>query len=206
MKNMLKDMFPNSDKGAALYGGFMQSYNDFGKHFETIDNDIDKTLAPINDFLQENGYSVVISRKDLDEDNSYEDNPISLYLHELSGLWVLGIEREGSAKPQSEFITNQIIEFRNARDWEQFHNPKDLAIALSAEAGELLETFLWKKWEDADKDKIKEELADILIFAYLLADKYKLDIEEIMLDKIKSNNEKYPIHKAKGTAKKYNEL
>ena len=68
-------------------------------------------------------------------------------------------------------IINNLIEFRDERDWEQFHNPKDLALAISIEAGELLELFLWKNHEDADKEKVKEELADILAFAFLLADK-----------------------------------
>ena len=103
-------------------------------------------------------------------------------------------------------IINELIKFRNDRDWEQFHNPKDLAVALNIEAGELLESFLWKSHEDADKEKIKEELADVFAYAFLLADKYKLDVKEIVLDKIKKNGEKYPVEKAKGTAKKYNEL
>lgn len=103
-------------------------------------------------------------------------------------------------------ITQKLIEFRNERDWEQFHNPKDLAIAINIEAGELLELFLWKNSEDAKIEKVKEELADVLAFAFLLADKYGLDVKQIVLDKIKLNGEKYPVHKAKGTAKKYNEL
>ena len=103
-------------------------------------------------------------------------------------------------------ITDVLIKFRNERDWEQFHNPKDLAVALNIEAGELLETFLWKSHEEANKEKVKEELADVLAYAFLLADKYNMDIKEILLDKIKKNGEKYPVEKAKGTAKKYNEL
>lgn len=103
-------------------------------------------------------------------------------------------------------IIEVLVNFRNERDWEQFHNPKDLAVALNIEAGELLETFLWKSAEDADKQKVKEELADVLAYAFLLADKYDFDIKEILLEKIKKNAEKYPVEKAKGTAKKYNEL
>jgi NTP pyrophosphatase (non-canonical NTP hydrolase) len=105
-----------------------------------------------------------------------------------------------------EEITQELIKFRNERDWEQFHNPKDLALAINIEAGELLEVFLWKNAEDANPEKIKEELADVFAFAFLLADKYKFDVKEIILDKINKNGEKYPIEKAKGTAKKYNEL
>ena len=70
-------------------------------------------------------------------------------------------------------ITDALIAFRNERDWEQFHNPKDLSIALSIEANELLELFLWKKPEDANLEKVKEELADVFAYAFLIAEKYK---------------------------------
>ena len=103
-------------------------------------------------------------------------------------------------------ITDELIKFRNERDWEQFHNPKDLALAINIESSELLEEFLWKKAEDAKIEKVKEELADVFAYAFLLADKYDFNVKQIVLDKIKSNGEKYPIDKAKGTAKKYNEL
>ena len=105
-----------------------------------------------------------------------------------------------------ETITKALLDFRNERDWEQFHNPKDLSLAISVEAGELLELFLWKSPEQANKEKVKEELADIFAFAFLLAEKYGFDVKEIVLEKIKANGVKYPVEKAKGTAKKYNEL
>ena len=107
---------------------------------------------------------------------------------------------------ESEEIIQALLKFRNERDWEQFHNPKDLALAINIESAELLELFLWKKSEDANTEKIKEELADIFSFAFLLAEKYGFDVKEIILDKIKRNGEKYPVDKAKGTSKKYNEL
>lgn len=103
-------------------------------------------------------------------------------------------------------ITEELRKFRDERDWAQFHNPKDLAIALSIEAGELLELFLWKPAEDADTEKVKEELADVFAYAFILADKYGLDVVKIMQDKLAKNNLKYPVHKAKGSAKKYNDL
>lgn len=103
-------------------------------------------------------------------------------------------------------ITSMIRQFNQERDWDQFHNGKDLAIALSIEASELLEAFLWKSADHVKKDKISEELADVLNYAFMIADKYNLDIKEIMLQKLKRNAEKYPVEKAKGTAKKYNEL
>jgi len=96
--------------------------------------------------------------------------------------------------------------FRDARDWKKFHNPKDLALALSIESSELLEVFLWKSAEEADVGKVKEELADVLAYALLLADTYGLDPQQIVLDKIELNERKYPVDKAKGTARKYTEL
>lgn len=103
-------------------------------------------------------------------------------------------------------ITDALVKFRNERDWEQFHNAKDLAIAINIESSELLELFLWKSAEDANIEKIKEEIADVLSYTFLLANKYNLDIKEIILEKIKLNSIKYPISKSKGTAKKYTEL
>jgi len=103
-------------------------------------------------------------------------------------------------------IIQTLVKFRDDRDWEQFHNPKDLALAISIEAGELLEQYLWKKPEDAKIENIKEELADVFAYAFLLSHKYGFDVKEIVLDKIKKNNEKYPVEKAKGNAKKYTEL
>jgi len=104
---------------------------------------------------------------------------------------------------------DQLISFRNDRDWEQFHDSKNLALALLLEAAELNELFLWKKdteSEQVNPEKLKEELADVLAYAFLLAEKHNLDIFEIVQEKIKRNAEKYPVEKAKGTAKKYNEL
>jgi NTP pyrophosphatase (non-canonical NTP hydrolase) len=105
-----------------------------------------------------------------------------------------------------EQILEELRKFNEERDWDQFHNGKDLAIGLSVEASELLEAFLWKTPENVNPDKIREELADVLNYAFQMADKYDLDIKQIMLDKIKRNAEKYPVEKAKGSAKKYNEL
>lgn len=107
---------------------------------------------------------------------------------------------------ECEEIIQALLKFRNEREWEQFHNPKDLALAVNIEAAELLELFLWKNANDANPESVKEELADVFAFAFLLAEKYKFDVKQIVLDKIKKNGEKYPIDKAKGSAKKYDEL
>lgn len=105
-----------------------------------------------------------------------------------------------------EELRKAIIQFTQERDWDQFHNGKDLALALSIEAAELNEAFLWKDASDVKLDKIKEELADVFNYAILIADKYNLDIKQIVLDKLRRNGEKYPVEKAYGSAKKYNEL
>jgi NTP pyrophosphatase (non-canonical NTP hydrolase) len=105
-----------------------------------------------------------------------------------------------------EDLKQKIVKFTQERDWDQFHNGKDLALALSIEAAELNEAFLWKDAKDVNIDKVKEELADIFNYAILMADKYNLDIKQIVLDKLKRNAEKYPVEKAYGSAKKYNEL
>ena len=105
-----------------------------------------------------------------------------------------------------ENLRQEIIKFTQERDWDQFHNGKDLALALSIEAAELNEAFLWKDVSEVNVEKVKEELADVFNYAILIADKYDLDIKQIVLDKLKRNAEKYPVDKAYGNAKKYNEL
>lgn len=103
----------------------------------------------------------------------------------------------------------KILKFRDDRNWKQFHNPKDLAISISLEASELLEVFQWSAEDVSDNgklDKIKEELADVINYCVLMADTCGLDIDEIVQDKIKLNEKKYPVDKAKDSKKKYNEL
>jgi NTP pyrophosphatase (non-canonical NTP hydrolase) len=109
-------------------------------------------------------------------------------------------------KSEIEEITDRLIKFRDERNWEQFHNSKDLALALSIEVAELNELFLWKDAEDVNVEKLKEELADVFVYALLLAKKHNLNIKQIILAKIETNEKKYPAEKAKNTAKKYNDL
>lgn len=102
-------------------------------------------------------------------------------------------------------IIEQIRQFNHERDWEQFHSPANLAKSLVIEAGELLELYQWSDDVKSEQD-LKEELADVLSYALMLADHYHFDIEEIMRDKIKKNALKYPVSKAKGKANKYDDL
>ena len=104
---------------------------------------------------------------------------------------------------------DMILKFRDDRNWKQFHNPKDLAISISLEAAELLEVFQWSgaDLECRDKlDKIKEELADVVNYAVLMADSCGLDLDEIVREKVRRNEEKYPVEKAFGNKAKYTEL
>ena len=99
-----------------------------------------------------------------------------------------------------------LINFRDQRDWEQFHNPKDIAIALSIEAAELQECFLWKQAEEAAEERVKEELADVLCYALLMAAHYDFDPLEIIEKKMAKNALKYPIDQSKGSALKYTDF
>jgi NTP pyrophosphatase (non-canonical NTP hydrolase) len=106
-------------------------------------------------------------------------------------------------------VIDELIKFRDERDWDQFHDSKNLAVAISIEAAELNELFLWKTVEQSEEvkiEKIKEELADILSFSFLLAEKHGLNPFDIVSEKIKLNALKYPIDKSKGKATKYTEL
>lgn len=110
-------------------------------------------------------------------------------------------------------IVKKIIDFRDERDWKQFHNPKDLAISLNIEASELLECFQWKSNDEVEsllksneKSKIEEEIADIAMYLLLLCHETDINLEETILKKLEKNSEKYPIEKSKGSSKKYNQL
>ena len=106
-------------------------------------------------------------------------------------------------------LINKINKFRDDRDWRKFHNEKDLAISILLEASELLELFQWKQSEEVTSkslERIKEELADVLIYSFMLADNLQLDVNKIIEDKLISNNMKYPVNLSKGKNKKYTEL
>ena len=103
----------------------------------------------------------------------------------------------------------RVLQFRDERNWRQFHTPKDLALSLSLEAAELLEVFQWSGADLTCRDKlprIREELADVLSYCILMADVCGLDLDEIMNEKVSRNEEKYPVDKAWGNAAKYTEL
>ena len=101
-------------------------------------------------------------------------------------------------------LTKKIIEFNEERDWDQFHSPENLAKSISIEAGELLECFQWNS--NYEKEEVCEELADVINYCLLLADKLSVDPKQIVLDKMEKTAKKYPVEKAKGVSTKYNKL
>jgi len=111
-----------------------------------------------------------------------------------------------------KYLTARIKAFRDARDWKQFHNHKDVALSLVLEASEVLEHFQWKSPKEVEqhgkdnKDELADELADVAMYLFELADNLKIDLPKAMSNKMKTNALKYPIHKAKGRHTKYNKL
>lgn len=103
-----------------------------------------------------------------------------------------------------EKVKNAIKEFNEERDWDQFHSPENLAKSIAIESGELLECFQWNS--NYDKEEVCSELADVMNYCILLADKLDVDIETIILDKLEESRKKYPVEKSKGVSTKYNKL
>lgn len=101
-------------------------------------------------------------------------------------------------------VTSKVIKFTHDRDWDQFHSPENLAKSISIEAGELLECFQWNN--EYKKEEVVDELADIVNYCILLSDKLDVDLEEIVLNKLKKNEGKYPVEKSKGKSDKYSKL
>ena len=129
---------------------------------------------------------------------------VLLYINKLSQLTIIMSEIKD--------LTEKIIEFRDERDWKQFHNPKDVALSLVLEAGEVMEHFQWKSNEEMEKyiktnkKEIGEELADVLHWILLMSHDLEIDILDALDKKLIKNGKKYPVKKAKGNAKKYTEL
>ncbi|WP_436895839.1 nucleotide pyrophosphohydrolase [Mammaliicoccus sciuri] len=110
---------------------------------------------------------------------------------------------------ENKEILKEINQFRDERNWRQFHNEKDLSLSISIEAAELLELFQWKSSEEVvsnKQERLAEELADVLIYSYMLADNLDFDINDIIRKKLKKNTEKYPVEKSKNRNNKYNDL
>lgn len=205
----LRDIIRKPDFQAEKFEGYLVDEFQFQRLFFLENRELKLVYEEINDFLYDNGYDKV-DFSSLSEQEPLDLGELSLSLHPFvnqeSRRVVLTIKRFDPWDNPVDRVLVELKKFRDARDWSQFHNSKDLSLALSIEASELLELFLWKDKEGADPEKLKEELADIFLYGLLLMEKHGLDFEDILMAKIKSNDEKYPVSKAKGTAKKYDEL
>jgi len=104
-----------------------------------------------------------------------------------------------------EDIIKKLLQFRDERNWKQFHQPKNLAVSIMIEAAELLENYQWEG-QIENLENVKEELADIMSYCLLMCENYKFNVEEIITKKIEKNKVKYPVNKAYGKADKYNKL
>ncbi len=111
-----------------------------------------------------------------------------------------------------ENLVSRIVAFRDARDWKQFHNPKDMALSLALEAGEVMEHFQWKNSEEMQRHlqehgtEVGEELADVLYWVLLMGNDFGIDVLRALEQKIEKNEAKYPVEKAKGNHTKYTQL
>lgn len=191
------------------YGGYLGGDFQFQRIFFLEEKSLKETVEEVNIFLEENGYNP-LDYNEFKEELSISRDLVSLsahpYVNETDRCLVLNIKIFDPWDNPVDRVLVELLQFRNARDWGQFHNSKDLALALSVEASELLELFLWKGNEEANPEKLKEELADVFLYGLLLMEKHGLDFEEILMQKLRSNEQKYPVAKAKGSSKKYDQL
>jgi NTP pyrophosphatase (non-canonical NTP hydrolase) len=125
---------------------------------------------------------------------------------------LFGLKAYNWTMSKIEDLTKRILAFRDARNWKQFHNPKDMALSLVLEAAEVMEHFQWKNKEEMEsyvktnKKDIGEELADVLYWVLLMSNDLKIDVSSALQEKLKKNEEKYPVKKAKGKHVKYDKL
>lgn len=205
----LKSVLRKPDFKPESYGGFLTDEYQFTRFFFLGNNSLETCFGEVNEFMKSNGFEELdfdSFKKELELDLDQVRLSADSYVNEENRKLILTITRFNPWGNPVDRILLELIKFRNARDWAQFHNSKDLALALNVEASELLELFLWKDNEGANPDKLKEELADVFMYGLLLLEKHGLDFEEILMEKLKINDLKYPVSKSKGSAKKYTDL
>ena len=199
----LADYFPVNNAMAELYGGWLE-----GPYFKVIFSQGAMTdqINLANSFLKDNGFETEIHEGDFNDDLEIEVDLITFSYRTLGGNMLLFIYEQPLMSQPIDSLIELIRLFRDERDWKEFHTAKNLAMAVSSEAGELLDLFLWDRGDNPDRQKISNEIADVFIYLLLLSKELEIDIFKSAIDKIKTNAEKYPVEKSKGTAKKYNEL
>ncbi len=199
----LSYFFPVNEAMANLYGGWLE-----GPFFKIIFNEGTRLeqLQKAKSFLIENGFEIEISENDFNDEGEFEQDSLILTYNLLGTNMLLLIYEQPILVQPLDSLIELIRLFRDERDWKKFHTPKNLAMALSSEAGELLDLFLWDREDNPNKEKIANEIADIFIYLLLLSKGLEIDILKSAIEKIKKNDENYPADKARGTARKYNAL
>jgi len=143
--------------------------------------------------------------KDVRKDISYSDVIYKKKEYEKFERWYLAHVSDAACYNQDmKEVKKAVVEFTKERDWDQFHSPENLAKSIAIESGELLECFQWGS--DYDKGEVRKELADVVNYCILLADKLGVDLEDIVMEKLEENRKKYPVEKAKGKSTKYTKL
>jgi NTP pyrophosphatase (non-canonical NTP hydrolase) len=200
---LLSDVYPFSPRLAELYNGWTE-----GKYFKRIfkAESLEEQINLTNTFLNEQGFKIILPIDAFESDIVYEESNFLFYRNLLGyNQIVLIYEQPVGINPLKE-VLKFLDFFRNARDWKKFHTSKDLSMAISSEAGEILDLFVWDRDINVDVKKIENELADIVTYCLYLADNFKIDLLDAIVNKTIENDKKYPIEKAKGIAKKYKEL
>lgn len=181
------------------FGGYIGGDFQFCKLFFLGDRSLKETFEEVNLFLEENGY-YSLNYNDFKEELTLTWDLVTISAHpcvnETNRHLNLVIKIFDPWDNPVDRVLVDLLRFRKARDWEHFHNSKDLALALSIKASELSKLFLWKGNEEANPEKLKENLAEVFQFGILLMEKHGFDFEEILTAKIKADEKKYPISKA----------
>ncbi len=200
---LLSDVYPFTPKLAELHNGWSE-----GKYFKRIftADSIEEQISLINTFLNDQGFKISLPLDAFENDKVYEEGNFSFYKNLLGHDQIVLIYEQPVLVNQLDEMLKFLDYFRNARDWKKFHTSKDLSMAISSEAGEILDLFVWDRDKNVDEKKIGNELADIVTYCLYLADNFKINLFDAIVNKAIENDKKYPIEKAKGTAKKYDEL
>jgi len=183
---MLRFNFPSTEAAAAIYGGHMQDKNRFFKFFDA-NKPLKDVLTEVNLFLKENDYETIKYKNVPHLDYSYEKFPVSLSPHGYTENFVLFIQRDDFAVSQTEFITNNLLDDFTNNNSIQIDNPKDLSIKLNNAGNNLLEHFSNVGQTHIDEDLIKNNLANVFSYAFLLADNFKFDVETLIFENLKLN-------------------
>ena len=178
---LLTDCFPITKTLAELYGGWSEG-RILKRRF--IADTLDQQISDLNQFLKDQGFIEFISKKDLENEKSFKFKGFTVYKNVLGTNELLFVYDQPIMRSTLEEILSFLNTFRIERNWNQFHTSKNLAMAISAEAGEILDLFLWDREKETDPENIEKELADIVTYCIYLADNWKIDLLDAVVKKL----------------------